>query len=71
MMGEREVQVAKDRLFNRIADSFVAMLFSIHPDMKDKFLNVSTKKLAQHESVIIKKNWQTGRKLCKSIVIHQ
>ncbi|XP_063722554.1 protein FAM227B-like isoform X2 [Symsagittifera roscoffensis] len=47
MMGEREVQVAKDRLFNRIADSFVAMLFSIHPDMKDKFLNVYPDVLAQ------------------------
>ncbi len=31
---------ASDALFDRIADSFVALFVSIHPDLKDKFLNV-------------------------------
>lgn len=30
----------KDRLFDRIADSFVALFTSIHPEIKDKFFQV-------------------------------
>ncbi|XP_075258003.1 uncharacterized protein LOC142350001 isoform X2 [Convolutriloba macropyga] len=46
-LGETEIQECKDKLFNRIADCFVTMFFSIHPDMKDKFLNVYPNVLAQ------------------------
>lgn len=31
----------KNRLFDRIADSFVALFASIHKDVKDKFMSVS------------------------------
>ncbi len=34
-----------DRVFDRIADSFVALFTSIHPEIKDKFLSVSVSKL--------------------------
>ena len=39
-MDQLDMKEAKDKLFNRISDSFVNLFFSIHPDMKDKFLNV-------------------------------
>ncbi|XP_013389957.1 protein FAM227B isoform X1 [Lingula anatina] len=37
----------QDQLFDRIADSFVALFSSIHPDVKDKFFQVYPEALAQ------------------------
>ncbi|CAH1252829.1 FAM227B [Branchiostoma lanceolatum] len=37
----------QDRLFNRIADSFVALFMSVHPDVRDKYFKVYSDCLAQ------------------------
>ncbi|XP_019626953.1 PREDICTED: protein FAM227B-like [Branchiostoma belcheri] len=37
----------QDRLFNRIADSFVALFMSVHPDVRDKYFKVYADCLAQ------------------------
>ena len=37
---QRGQQDVKDKLFNRIADSFVALFTSINPEVKDKFFQV-------------------------------
>ena len=52
-MGEMDTKEAKDKLFNRISDSFVNLFFSINPDMKDKFLNVASLTLPVLFSLLI------------------
>merc|ERR1739838_29965 len=43
----QENQQVQDHLFSRIADNYVALFASIHPDIRDKFLNEYPRCLAQ------------------------
>jgi len=36
-------QVQQDQVFDRLADSFAALFFSIHPDTRDKIFAVSSR----------------------------
>lgn len=40
MWLQRQKKAAQDRLYDRIADSFVALFTSINPELKDKFFDV-------------------------------